>query len=169
MLLLDVEEEKHAVRVFFFVCVWWSAGTNFRTKLKLQTTEVFPSYCLQKVFSSCGRWHLTIGDAVRKTNAVIRSKPLLIVWIYKDVVSCCFGSDTQLFRLHLLQGPAQETASCGGRVESWKETFSCPANLTPLLRVNQKRNTLVKTKGKWERKREWAQKSEASCLAAASS
>lgn len=54
------------------------------------------------------------------------------------------------FRLHLLQCPAQETASCGagGLCEKLKGNFSCPANLTPLPRMNQ--NTLVERK---ERKR----------------
>lgn len=66
-------------------------------------------------------------------------------------------------RLHLFQGPALETASCGGRVRGWKETFSCPVNLTPLLRMNQKRNTLVKQKES-ERGKESEPKSETSCL-----
>lgn len=67
------------------------------------------------------------------------------------------------FRLHLFQGPAQETASCGGWCEKLKGNFSCPANLTPLLRMNQKRNTLVEQKES-ERGRESERKSETSCL-----
>lgn len=66
-------------------------------------------------------------------------------------------------RVHLFQGPAQETASCGGRVRSWKEPFSCPANLTPLLRMNQKRNTSVEQKES-EGGKESERKSETSCL-----
>lgn len=46
-----------------------------------------------------------------------------------------------VFRLHLFQCPARETASCGGLCEKLKGNFSCPANLTPLPRMNQNANT----------------------------
>lgn len=49
--------------------------------------------------------------------------------------------------------------------EKLKGNFSRPANLTPLLRMNQKRNTLVEQKES-ERGRESERKSETSCLEA---
>ncbi|KAK1904373.1 Ubiquitin-associated and SH3 domain containing protein A [Dissostichus eleginoides] len=59
--------------------------------------------------------------------------------------------------------------SCSGEGQLWrpckklKGNFSCPANLTPLLRMNQKKNTSVEQK---ESKggRESEPKSETSCL-----
>lgn len=59
--------------------------------------------------------------------------------------------------------------SCSGDGQLWrpceklKGNFSRPANLTPLLRMNQKRNTLVEQK-EGARGRESEQESETSCL-----
>lgn len=50
------------------------------------------------------------------------------------------------FRLHLFQGAAQETASCGGRVRSWKETSAA-------LRISHHYSGWIKRGTLWSNKR----------------
>lgn len=80
----------------------------------------------------------------------------------------------QMEKIAVTHGPiafssASVPGSCSGDGQLWrpceklKGNFSCPANLTPLLRMNQKRNTLVEQKEN-ERGKESERKSETSCL-----
>lgn len=100
-----------------------------------------------------------------------------MVWFHRDAASCCFRLE-QARRRHKADGEnSRRTGGRGrnlyvciccsedgqlwrSRVRSWKENLRRPfANLTPLLRMNQKRNTMVvEHKGKWERKRGWPKK-----------
>ena len=112
-------------------------------------------------------------------DAVMTIK-LLLVSEFAKMLVCTFSSSRlnsaakQMEKIAVTHGPiafssATVPASRSGDGQLWrpceklKGNFSCPANLTPLLRMNQKRNTLVEQKES-ERGRESEGKSETSCL-----
>lgn len=109
-------------------------------------------------------------------------------YIYNNVYSCSYSFDSKRANRHWKADgknschagaysflSASVPGSCSGDSQLWrpceklKGNFSCPANLTPLLRMNQKRNTLFEQKEserkrERERGRESERKSETSCL-----
>lgn len=101
-------------------------------------------------------------------------------YLYNDVYSCSYSFNSNRPNRHEKAdgknschaeaysfSSASVPGSWSGDSQLWrpceklKGNFSCPANLTPLLRMNQKRNTLFEQKEserKQEGKREWTKK-----------
>lgn len=132
--------------------LWWSGG-RWQFICHRQTVATFGSWWVQ---------HQTVGDSILQIHAMmpkvlISEFTMMLGPLYsfnsngpnstaKQMEKIAVTQGPIIFRLHLFQGLAQETASCGGCVRSWKETSAA-------LRISHHYSGWIKRGTLWSNKR----------------